>query len=91
MLWFPLINIFFLILIYRVHRQIFYIVGIIEIFLYMGGVAYIESTYSLASNQFLYYLTLTGIGLIIGVSAFFIAISLNHKHLYEDTSNSKSA
>lgn len=65
MFYFPLVNILFLILIYRVHRPIFWIIGIIEVALYMGGVLYIEDHYKLTSNQFLYYLTLTGVGLII--------------------------
>ena len=84
MTFFPLINIFFLILIYRVHRRIFWVTTTLEVMLYLGGVWYIEMTYRLASNQVLYYLTLTGVGLVIGVAGFFLAISLNHKDLYED-------
>ena len=59
MFYFPLVNILFLILMYRVHRPIFWIVGGIEVALYIGGVVYIESIYQDASNQFLYYLALT--------------------------------
>lgn len=84
MFYFPLVNILFLVLIYRVHRPIFWIIGFIEIALYTGGMMYIETNYQLTSNQFLYYLTLTGIGLIVGVAGFFLAISLNHRHLYEE-------
>ena len=83
MTFLPLVNIFFLILIYRVHRPIFWITTVLESLLYIIGIWYIESTYQLITNKILYNLTLTGIGLVIGVAAFFIAISLNHKHLYE--------
>lgn len=58
--------------------------------LYLGGMLYIESHYQLPSNQFLYYLTLTGVGLIIGIAGFFIAISLNHRHLYEESEPKKT-
>lgn len=89
MTFLPLVNIFFLVLIYRVHRRIFWITTAIESILYIGGIWYIESTYQLITNKILYNLSLTGVGLIIGVAAFFIAISLNHRHLY-DTPPSKN-
>lgn len=61
MFYFPIVNIFVLILIYRVHRKIFWITTIIEMILFLAGSWYIETTYQTASNQFLYTLTLTGI------------------------------
>ncbi|MBP9811965.1 hypothetical protein KBC86_01175 [Candidatus Gracilibacteria bacterium] len=84
MVWLPLFSLIFLMLIYRVHRLVFWIVGILEITLYTFGVIYIEETFTKAGNQFLYYLALTGAGLIIGVAGFFFAISINHRHLYDD-------
>lgn len=90
MFYFPLVNILFLILIYRVHRPIFWVIGFTEIALYIGGVYYIEDTYKLATNQFLYYLALAGFGLIIGVAGFFLAISINHRHLYEQMEQEES-
>jgi hypothetical protein len=84
MTFFPLFNIIFLILIYRVHRPIFWIIGILEVVLYISWVLYIDANFKLQSNIFLYYLALTGAGLILGVAGFFIAISINQKHLYDD-------
>jgi hypothetical protein len=84
MFYFPLVNLLFLILIYRVHKPIFWIIGIIEVAVYVGGILYIEEHYQRVTNQFLYYLALAGLGLIIGVAGFFIAISLNHRRLYAD-------
>jgi hypothetical protein len=52
--------------------------------IYLGGVLYIEENLQRATNQFLYYLALTGLGLIVGVAGFFIAITLNHRHLYDE-------
>jgi hypothetical protein len=65
MFYFPLVNVLFLILIYRVHKPIFWVVGTIEMSIYLGGVFYIEQNLELATNQFLYYLALTGLGLIV--------------------------
>jgi hypothetical protein len=81
---FPLVNLIFLVILYRIHRRIFYITAFLEIATYIAGVLYIEQSFSHASNQFLYYLALTGIGLILVIGAFFVAISLNHRHLYSD-------
>ncbi len=81
---FPLINLIFMVILYRIHKNIFYIATFIEIIVYICGVLYIEQSFSHAGNQFLYYLALTGAGLIIVIAAFFIAISLNHRHLYSD-------
>lgn len=84
MTFFPIINIIFLVILYHIHRKIFLITTIIEILIYLGGVWYIESKYSHITNQFLYYLALSGAGLIVGFAAFFIAITLNHQHLYAE-------
>lgn len=84
MIWLPLVSLIFLILIYRVHRFVFWVVGILEITLYTFGVIYIEETFKSMENQFLYYLALTGAGLILGVAWFFFAISINHRKLYEN-------
>ncbi|MDD2693363.1 MAG: hypothetical protein PHY14_00345 [Candidatus Gracilibacteria bacterium] len=81
---FPLVNLIFLIVLYNIHRRIFYITAFVEIATYIIGVYYIESSFSHAGNQFLYYLALTGFGLVVVIGAFFVAISLNHKHLYSD-------
>ncbi len=81
---FPLFNVIFLIILYRIHRPIFYITTLLEVLLYVIGVWYVQDTFVRPGNQFLYYLTITGIGLIIGVAAFFIAITLNHRHLYTE-------
>lgn len=81
---FPLFNVIFLIILYRIHRPIFYGTTILEVLLYVIGVWYVQDTFVRPENQFLYYLTITGIGLIIGVAAFFIAITLNHRHLYTE-------
>ncbi len=86
MTFFPLINILFLVILFFVHKKIFYITTFIEIILYIGGTAYVYTEFSRADNQFLYMLSLTGAGFIIALVAFVIAISLNHRGLYEDTS-----
>jgi hypothetical protein len=89
MFWFPLINLVFLILIYRIHKEIFYGASLIVTILYVGWVFFIERYIAGDSYQFLYYLSLTGAGLIIGVAAFLLAISVNHKHLYSDLETPK--
>lgn len=81
---FPLVNVLFLIILYNIHRKIFYIAGFLEVLIYVVWVSYIELSFDQVTNQFLYYLSLTGVGAIIGIAAFFIAVSLNHKHLYSD-------
>lgn len=83
-IFFPVVNIVFLVILWKIHRNIFYITTFIEVFIYIVGVIYIEDNYSLLPNLFLYYLFLSGVGLIIGFAAFFIAITLNHKHLYNE-------
>lgn len=82
MIWLPLISLIFLILIYRVHRVVFWIVGILEITLYTFWVIYIEETFKTMENQFLYYLAMTGVWLILWVAWFLVAISINHRALY---------
>jgi len=54
-----------------------------EILLYIGSWLYIDYSFTRADNQFIYWLTITGVGFIVALMAFFIAISLNHKHLYD--------
>lgn len=88
MTFFPIINIIFLIILWNIHKRIFFITTVIEIVIYLAGVQYIESNYAHIANQFLYYLALSGLGLIVGFTAFFIAITLNHKHLYVDEEQS---
>ncbi len=83
-IFFPVFNIIFLIILWNIHRKIFYITTFIEISLYIVWYVYIEANFSRLPNLFLYYLFLTGVGLIIGFTAFFVAISLNHKQLYEE-------
>jgi hypothetical protein len=87
MTFFPLINILFLVILYFVHRRIFYITTILEIVLYVGGSYAIYSEFSRAENQFLWMLALTGAGFIMALISFFVAISLNHKDLYENHSS----
>ncbi|GAB0174522.1 MAG: hypothetical protein HHAS10_04010 [Candidatus Altimarinota bacterium] len=87
MIWLPLISLIFLILIYRVHRGVFWMVSIFEITLYTFGMIYIEDNLRIFGNQLLYSLALTGAGLVLGVAGFFIAISINHRHLYDELDN----
>ena len=75
---FPLINFAFLIILYKVHKKIFWITTIIEILLYIGGITWIYTTFSLAQNHVLYLFALTGIGFIAVFIAFFVAIFINH-------------
>ncbi len=83
MFLFPIINTIFLIILQRIHTRIFYITLGVEILLYIGSCIYIDYSFTRADNQFLYWLTVTGIGFIIALTAFFTAISLNHKNLYD--------
>lgn len=83
MFLFPIINAIFLIILYRIHTRIFYITLVLESMLYIGSWVYIDYSFNRADNQFLYWLTITGIGFILALMAFFTAISLNHKHLYD--------
>jgi len=83
MFLFPIINAVFLIILYRIHGRIFYITLVFEVLLYIGSWMYIDYSFTRADNQFLYWLTVTGIGFIFALTAFFTAISLNHKNLYD--------
>jgi len=75
---FPLINFTFLIILYRIHRRIFWITTLIESVLYIGGTYWIYTTFESGYNHSLYLLALTGIGFIIVFIAFFVAIFANH-------------
>lgn len=77
MFFFPLINFTFLIILYKIHKKIFWITTGGEVLLYIGGLFWIYSTYDLVINQTLYIFTLTGIGFIIVLIAFFAAIFAN--------------
>ena len=83
MFLFPIINTIFLIILYRIHTRIFYFTLAFEVLLYIGSWFYIDYSFTRADNQFLYWLTITGIGFIVALMAFFTAISLNHKNLYD--------
>ena len=56
---FPLVNLIFLVILYNIHRRIFYITACIEIAIYIAGVTYVEQSFNRGDNQFLYYLSLT--------------------------------
>lgn len=79
MFLFPLINFTFLIILYKVHRKIFWITSFIEIVLYWTGIVWIYDNFDNKANQMLYVFTLTGVGFIFVFLAFFIAIFLNHR------------
>ncbi len=82
MFFFPLLNFIFLIILYRIHKQVFYITTGIEIAIHMIGFSYIYGQFSRADNQILYMLALTGAGFVIVLFAFFLAAFLNQKHLH---------
>ena len=75
---FPLINFTFLIILYKIHRRIFWIMVLIESLLYVGGIVWIYATFGSIYNQSLYMLALTGVGFILAFIAFFVAIFANH-------------
>ncbi len=77
MFLFPLINFTFLIILYKIHKKIFWITTLGETLLYLGGLYWIYNTYNLVMNQTLYIFTLTGIGFVIVLIAFFTAIFAN--------------
>ncbi|NRH21286.1 hypothetical protein HOO68_04550 [Candidatus Gracilibacteria bacterium] len=76
---FPLINFIFLIILYVVHKKVFWVTLVLEIFIYAGGIFYIYQNFGLVANQMLYMFTLTGIGFIVVLIAFFVAIFINHQ------------
>ena len=78
MFFFPLINFAFLIILYKIHRRIFWIMALVEAFLYVGGIGWIYGTFGSMYNQTLYMLALTGVGFILVFIAFFVAIFANH-------------
>ncbi|MBC7503733.1 hypothetical protein H7169_02080 [Candidatus Gracilibacteria bacterium] len=78
MFFFPLINFTFLIILYQIHKRIFWITFVLETFLYAGGLWWIYHNFDRADNQVLYMFTLTGAGFILVFIAFFIAIFANH-------------
>jgi hypothetical protein len=78
MFFFPLINFAFLIILYKIHRRIFWIMALLESILYIGGIAWIYGNFATVTNQTLYMLALTGIGFILVFIAFFVAIFANH-------------
>lgn len=84
MFFFPLINFLFLIILYFIHKRIFLITTVIELIIYIGGIYFIYAEFSTQGNQFLYMLFLTGLGFIVALIAFFVAILSNQKHLYDD-------
>ncbi len=81
MAFFPLLNFIFLIILYRIHRQVFWVTTFVEIVIHMIGFWYIYGQFNRADNQLLYTLALTGIGFIVALFAFFVAAFLNQKHL----------
>ena len=80
MFFFPLINFIFLIILYVVHKKVFWIALVLEIGIYAGGIFYIYENFWLITNQMLYMFTLTGVWFIVVLIAFFVAIFINqHK------------
>ncbi len=82
MFFFPLINFLFLIILYFIHKKIFFITAFIEVILYVAGMYFIYDQFAIQGNQFLYMLLLTGLGFIIALIAFFVAILSNQRGLY---------
>ncbi len=78
---FPLLNFLFLIILYHIHKKVFYVTTFIEIVIHMIGFWYIYGQFQRTDNQLLYTLALTAIGFIVALSAFFVATFLNHKKL----------
>jgi hypothetical protein len=75
---FPLINFAFLVILYHIHRRIFWVTAFVESILYTGGIFWIYNTFGSIYNQSLYMLALTGAGFILVFIAFFVAIFANH-------------
>ncbi len=82
MFFFPLCNLIFLILLYKVHKKVFVITTVLEVLLNGIGIYYIYTEFARADNRTLYLLALTWAGFIIAFIAFFIAIISNQKDLY---------
>ncbi len=89
MFFFPLINFLFLIILYYIHKKIFFVTTLIEIVLYGVGIYFIYDTFSTQSNHFLYMLFLTGIGFVVVLVAFFVAILSNQSTLYNQENRTK--
>lgn len=81
MAFFPLLNFLFLIILYRIHRRVFWVTATAEVLIHVIGFWYIYGQFSRTDNQLLYIFALTGIGFIVVLLAFFIAAFLNQKHL----------
>lgn len=88
MFFFPLINFLFLIILYFIHRRVFLVTAFIESVIYIGGIYFIYAEFSTQGNQFLYMLFLTGIGFIVALIAFFVAILSNQHKLYDNPNQS---
>ena len=58
---FPLINFTFLIILYHIHKRVFWSTLILEVLLYIGGISWIYGNFSRVDNQVLYMFTLTGV------------------------------
>lgn len=82
MFFFPLLNFLFLIILYRIHREVFWVTLAIEIILHILGFWYVGQ-FSRMDNQLLYTFALTGAGFVVVLFAFFIAAFLNQKNLTE--------
>lgn len=78
MFFFPLINIVFLVILYRIHRGVFWVTLIVDIIVCGGGMYWVYDTFERLDNHILYTFAITGAGFIIAFIAFFIAIFLNH-------------
>lgn len=89
MFFFPLINFLFLIILYFVHKGVFWIATIIEVLVYVVWVYAIYTEFENQANQMLYTFFLTGMGFIFALAAFFVAIFLNQKHLYNQKSTNE--
>lgn len=87
MFFFPLVNFLFLIILYFIHKRVFLVTAFLEAVVYMTGTYLIYEEFATQSNQFLYMLFLTGVGFIIALVAFFIAILLNQHKLYGHNTN----
>jgi len=81
MAFFPLLNFIFLIILYRIHRRVFWVTTFIEVVIHIIGFTYIYGQFSRVDNQLLYTLALTGIGFIVALFSFFVAALLNQKNL----------
>jgi uncharacterized protein YebE (UPF0316 family) len=89
MFFFPLINFLFLIILYFIHKKIFFVTAFIETIIYVVGMYFVYAEFERQENQILYTFFLTGVGFIIALIAFFVAILSNQHHLYNhDTAKS---